>query len=67
VKERLCWEILASTAVTYQVTGADIAKETTERIYRESTCFVSILDPEMIKKCEKARGLTFTKRIAKLV
>lgn len=67
VKERLCWEILASTAVPYLVTGAEIAKETIERIYREGTRFVSILDPETIKKFEKARGLSFIKRIAKLV
>jgi len=42
-------------------------KETTERIYREGTAFVSILDPVMIERCEKYRELAFKERISSVV
>jgi len=67
VKERLCWDILVSFAMAYAITGANMHKETTERIYREGAGFVSILDPVMIDRCEKSRKLTFEERISKLV
>jgi len=67
VKERLCWDILVSFAIAYAITGANMNKETTERIYREGAGFVSILDPVMIDRCEKSRKLTFEERISKLV
>ncbi|KAI4703887.1 hypothetical protein J4E81_000951 [Alternaria sp. BMP 2799] len=67
VKERLCWDILVSLAIAYAITGANMNKETTERIYREGAGFVSILDPVMIDRCEKSRKLTFEERISKLV
>ncbi|KAI4650675.1 hypothetical protein J4E93_003032 [Alternaria ventricosa] len=67
VKERLCWDILVSFAIAHAITGANMNKETTERIYREGAGFVSILDPVMIDRCEKSRNLTFEERISKLV
>ena len=67
IKERLCWEILVSVAAGYAMTGANMNKETTERIYREGTAFVSILDPVMIERCEKYRELTFKERISSVV
>jgi len=67
VKERLCWDILVSSAIAHAMTGANMNKETAERIYREGAGFVSILDPVMIDRCEKSRNLTFEERISKLV
>jgi hypothetical protein len=66
-KERICWEIVVSTHCPFSNYTLTPYQATAEKIYREGTGFVSVLDPVKLKDCEASRPLTFRERIDMLV
>jgi hypothetical protein len=64
-REKKCWEILVrlTTLLWYtEIPVLTCIQHVLERIYREGTHFISILDPTVLKEAEKWRHLTFRER-----